>query len=244
MGDDAEYSESGVRIYHYEAKEKLFQIAEGDAGALEAIEDHIEKHIGKIETVMHELASDLVHIDVHVVEPTAERNFYTLITSGMSDLPMTVPDGAEEFRFAELLICLPANWDIPKVYDTMTDEGHWWPIRCLKHLARFPHEYDTWLSESHTVPNGDPPEPFAGNTQLCCALLAPPLLFGDGFRSLEISESKTVNFYALLPIYKEEMEFKLKRGGEKLYERFDREGVNELLDINRRNVCHKRFGIF
>jgi hypothetical protein len=37
---------------------------------------------------------------------------------------------------------------------------------------------------------------------------------------------------------------RLKRGGEKLYERFDQEGINELLDINRRNVFHKRFGIF
>jgi hypothetical protein len=244
MSDDVEYSESGVRIYRYEAKEKPFQVAEGDAEALQAIEGHIEKHIGKIETVMHEIASDLIHIDVHVVEPTAERNFYTLITSGMSDLPMTVPDGAEEFRFAELLICLPASWDMPKVYDTVADEEHWWPIRCLKYLARFPHEYDTWLCENHTIPNGDPPEPFAGNTRLCCALLTPPLLFGDGFRSLKISEGKTINIYALLPIYKEEMEFKLKQGGEKLYERFDREGINELLDINRKNVCHKRFGIF
>jgi len=56
--------------------------------------------------------------------------------------------------------------------------------------------------------------------------------------------SALVHIYALLPIYKEEMEFKLKRGGEKLYERFDQEGINELLDINRKNVCHKRFGIF
>ena len=27
-------------------------------------------------------------------------------------------------------------------------------------------------------------------------------------------------------------------------ERFDQGGINELLDINRKNVCHKRFGIF
>jgi hypothetical protein len=216
MSDDAEYSESGARIYRHEFKEKAFQIAEGDREALEAIERHIENHVGKIETVLHEIVSDLVHIDVYKITPTAERNFYTLITSGMSDLPMTVPDGAEEFRFAELLICLPADWDMPKVYDTMTDEEHWWPIRCLKYLARFPHEYDTWLAEGHTIPNGDPPEPFANNTQLCCALLTPPLLFGAEFMSLKIREDKTINFYALLPIYKEEMEFKLKHGGEQL----------------------------
>jgi hypothetical protein len=244
MSDDAEYSESGVRIYRHEAREKPVQVAEGDAEALQAIEDHIEKHIGKIETVLHEIVSDLVHIDVHVVEPTAERNFYTLITSGMSDLPMAAPDGAEDFRFAELLICLPADWNMPKGYNTKTDEEYWWPIRCLKYLARLPHEYDTWLAEGHTIPNGDPPEPFANNTQLCCALLTPPLLFGAEFMSLKIREDKTINFYALLPIYKEEMEFKLKHGGEQLYDRFDQAGINELLDINRKNVCRKRFGIF
>lgn len=244
MSEDAKYSESGVRIYRHEVRQKPFQIAEGDVESLKAIEDHIEKHVGKIETVMHEIASDLVHIDVHVVEPTVERNFYTLVTSGMSDLPMTVPQGAEEFRFAELLICLPADWDMPTAYDTMTNEEHWWPIGWLKYLARFPHEYDTWLGEDHTIPNDDPPQPFASNTQLCCALLTSPLLFGDEFRTLKISKDKTINFYALLPIYKEEMEFKLKRGGAELYERFDQEGINELLDINRKNVCRKRFGLF
>jgi hypothetical protein len=91
MGDDAEYSESGVRIQRHEAKGKPFQIAVGDAEALRSIEAHIEKHIGKIEAVMHEIASDIVHIDVHVIVPAAERNFYTLITSGMSDLPMVIP---------------------------------------------------------------------------------------------------------------------------------------------------------
>src|SRR5215475_89795 len=114
MSDDAEYSESGVRIQRHEAKEKPFQIAEGDAEALQSIEAHIEKQSGKIETVTHEIAYDLVHIDDHVGEPAAERNFHTLITSGMSDLPMTVPDGAEGVRFAELLICLLADWNMPK----------------------------------------------------------------------------------------------------------------------------------
>jgi len=45
MSDDVEYSESGVRIYRYEAKEKPFQVAEGDAEALQAIEGHIENEL-------------------------------------------------------------------------------------------------------------------------------------------------------------------------------------------------------
>jgi hypothetical protein len=65
--------------------------------------DAIVSHIGKPETVLHELVSELVHVDIHVVVPTPKRNCYTLVTSGMSDRPMNVPAGLEELRFAELV---------------------------------------------------------------------------------------------------------------------------------------------
>src|SRR5690349_21339971 len=52
---------------------------------LEQISDHIERHIGKIETVYHELISDTVHIDVHFVKPWGANPYTRLVTSGMSD---------------------------------------------------------------------------------------------------------------------------------------------------------------
>lgn len=51
-------------------------------------------------------------------------------------------------------------------------------------------------------------------------------------------------FYSLIPLYQEEMEFKLKKGLDSLYQKFDAAGINELLDINRKNVCRKLFGLF
>mgnify|MGYP000664765674 CR=1 FL=1 len=35
--------------------------------------------------VFHELMSDIVHIDVHIVPPDENRPFYLLFTTGMSD---------------------------------------------------------------------------------------------------------------------------------------------------------------
>jgi hypothetical protein len=64
---------------------------EGDADAFDAIDRHIERYFGSIGWVWKELASDLVHIDVHVVEPRPERPYSTLVTSGMSDRPTKVP---------------------------------------------------------------------------------------------------------------------------------------------------------
>lgn len=46
-----------------------------------------------------------------------------------------------------------------------------------------------------------------------------------------------VNFYAIVPLYSEELDFKLKHGSDPLLDKFDEYGVDELLDVNRRNTC-------
>ncbi len=238
--EPSEYSEAGTPIYRHAPRQKGFTPVSGDTHSIEAISDHIEAHLGPVAGVFHELVSDLVHIDVHMVGPTEERPYHTLVTSGMSDLPMTVPEGAEAYRHAELSICLPEPW--PLTQEAFADERNYWPIRWLKMLARLPHEYNTWLGWGHTVPNGDPPERFARNTKLCCALLLHPLLAPDDFQQLTMPDGRTVNFLALVPLYREEMEYKLKHGTEALLERFAEAEVNELLDVRRSNVCKARRG--
>ncbi|AJS59305.1 hypothetical protein UB51_13440 [Paenibacillus sp. IHBB 10380] len=44
------------------------------------ISKHVEKYIGEIDGVFHEIISDLVHIDILIVKPTKKRNYYTLVT--------------------------------------------------------------------------------------------------------------------------------------------------------------------
>src|SRR5580704_12236807 len=163
-----------------------FELVDSMSPHLEAIVSHVEKHIGKPATVLHELVSDLVHVDIHVVAPTPKRNYYTLVTSGMSDRPMTVPDEFQKYRFAEVMICLPSDW--PMEQEHWKDQRNYWPIELLKVLARFPHMYSTWLGPGHTVPNGDPPLAYAANTKMCCAFLLPPVLEGRDFWKLPIDD--------------------------------------------------------
>jgi hypothetical protein len=232
-----ELSPSGHPIWRHTERKKDFQPATGGA-SLEAVTGHIEEHVGQIAFVYHELVSDLVHIDVHVVQPTEEKPYYTLITSGMSDQPMAAPQGADEWRFAELLISLPAGW--PMDQKAFEDESNYWPIRWLKTLARFPHEYNTWLWHGHSVPNGNPAQPFAANTNLCCALLLQPMLVPDDFLTLETADKKAIHFFSLVPLYRDEMEFKLKKGLDSLLEKFAEQEVNELLDVGRTSVCSRK----
>lgn len=247
--EEQERSESGQPIYRYDQfKPKDFTPATGDGENIEAIADHIEKHVGKIDAVFHEIVSDLVHLDVHWVKPTAAFPFHTLVTSGMSDLPMTVPEGAEDQRYAELCILLPPGWPIEAAdYETMEkvfkDEKNYWPVRWLKIIARFPHEYDTWLGYGHTIPNGENADGYAENTQLGCMLLLPSISLGTDFFELKVSEEKTIRFYCLYPLYKEEMDFKLKKGSDALLDKFEKNEIMDIIDPARKNTCKKK-GLF
>lgn len=244
-----EYSASGDPIYRYDdVKPKEFTPVIGDENSIELISEHIEKHIGKIEIVFHEIVSDLVHIDVHWVKPTEQFPFHTLVTSGMSDKPMMVPEGLEDHRYAELCILLPEDWQIDGTnFQTMEEafknENNYWPVPWLKVIARFPHEYDTWVGYGHTIPNGENAAPFADNTKLGCMILFPSLNLGNKFFTLKKSDNKTINFYCLYPLYKEEMDFKLKNGSDALLDRFEKYKVTDIVDINRKNVCTKK-GLF
>jgi hypothetical protein len=235
--DELEMSEAGQPIFRHKPREKEFEFAIGDEKAIQAIGEHVEKHLGKIEMVFHEILSDLVHIDVHWIKPTPERDFHILFTTGMSDRPMNVPDGVDDARYVELMIGLPPSWPISD--EAFQDETNYWPIRLLKVLSRLPHEYDTWLAPGHTVPNNDPPEAYATDTKFCCALLFNPITTPAGFDRLEVTPEKVVNFLGVIALYPEEVNLKLKKGSEELLKRLAKQGVSEVLDPGRKNVARR-----
>jgi hypothetical protein len=119
------------------------------------------------------------------------------------------------------------------------EEANYWPIRLLKICARFPHEYKTWLSWGHTLPNGDPPEPYAGNTRFCCVMIGAPRTVSTEFWSLKIRPDKIIRFYSLMPLYPGEMKLKLKQGAEQMEHLFDQKKVTEILDLKRPDVSER-----
>lgn len=249
--DEIEKSESGSPIYRYtENQEAEFTPAVGDGENIDIISDHIEKHVGPIESVFHEIVSDQVHVDVHWIKPTNKNSFHVLVTSGMSDKPMNVPAEIDAPKYVELCVLLPPDWKIEgKDYEIMenvfSDENTYWPVRWLKNVARFPHSYNTWVGWGHTIPNGENADPFAESTKLGCVMLLPSITLPKEFFELPTFK-KTINFLCLFPLYKEEMEFKLKNGSDKLLDKFDEHGISDIVDPTRKNVCEKRklFGLW
>jgi hypothetical protein len=227
--------------FRYTEPSKPFEFAIGDSENIEAISAHITRHVGPVETVFHEIISDKVHIDVHIVAPSEKFPFYTLVTSGMSDRAMKAPEKYARFAHAELFICLPPAWKMEQA--DWKDEANYWPVRWLKTLARFPHEYDAWLWWGHTMPHGDPPAPIHPSTALSAFLLLQNFRLPDAFRTLKISEEKTIHFLSLVPLYSDELEYKFKHGGEGIESRFKQTGLSEVLDIKRPS-CLPKPGFF
>lgn len=161
---------------------------------------------------------------------------------------MNVPVGQSEDRFAELCILLPKDWPIQTenyklLEEVFKDENSFWPIRWLKIIARFPHEFDTWIGWGHTIPNGEAANPFSDNTKLGCMLIMPGISLPLSFFELKVSDEKTIKFFCLYPLYKEEMNYRLQKGTDKLLEKFDKYKISDVININRPNTCLKT-GLF
>jgi hypothetical protein len=247
VADDDEISPGGSAILRHRQSPRGWSPPQS-LGGEDEIEAHFARYFGQAESVFHEIVSDLVHIDVHVVRPTEGRPWWTLFTTGMSAMPMTVPEGAEPFAYGELVLLLPPEWrvDLIGVTPPAADLERWyWPIRWLKTLARLPHEHQTWLGMGHTVPNGDPPQPFADNTKMCCWMLVPPVMVPEEARAATLSDGRVVNVYCLHGLYVEEVSLKLNQGAGALLDAFDAAGVTDVLRPDRPPAVRKKlFGLF
>ena len=199
---------------------------------LAAVEGHIQQYFGKFGHVFHELSSPDIHVDICVVPPSQERDYYTLVTMGMGAHRMNVPGALAEYKLerAELAIALPRNWKLK--HEDLKNERWYWPIRLLKTLARLPIASDTWLGFGHTMDNE---EDFAENTKLCAAILTPPQGTEDGSEVCTLPSGEEVNFYQVLPLYRDELEYKLAHDADALLDKMN--GISFVAEPDRQNAA-------
>ena len=198
---------------------------------MEAVEGHIEQYFGKFENVFHELVSPDIHVDICVVPPSEERDYCTLVTMGMGAHRMNVPEELAEYKLerAELAIALPADWKLDQ--ESMKDEKWYWPIRLLKSLARLPIASDTWLGFGHTMDNK---ENFAENTKLCAAILTGPQSTEEGGEVCTLPGGEEVNFYQVIPLYRDELEYKLAHDADALLGKMN--GISFVVEPDRQDA--------
>lgn len=144
--------------------------------------------------------------------------------AGLSKLP---PQWLEQQK--ERLDC--GQWLVREIAEdpkAMQDEKWYWPVRLLKSLARLPGNCDTWLGWGHTV---DYREPFSENTELCAAML---ISSEEAQEECLLPNKDTVCFYQVIPIYRDEMQYKQEKTAQELLEKM--EGSSRIIDPYRLDV--------
>ncbi len=221
------------RFKKKEKKEDLMPLYLYDEKDLNEVDEYISKAFGNFENVFHEIISPDIHLDVCFIPPTNEEPFFKLVTMGAGAYEMDIPDKWKEYRLerAEYVIYVPKEWNLnsPEIAD-------YWPIKVLKDVARLPILCDTWLSFGHTTQDDEEGSPYAPNTKFNSVVLD----FCENHQGevrLETSSGKTINFYQIIPLYPEELEFKMNNDAETLIDLFDKKNIEyKIVDINRRSA--------
>jgi hypothetical protein len=221
-----------MRLFGKSKKNEAYPLYLYTEKDLETYERFITEQFGEYKEVFHEIVSPDIHLDIVIIPPTAQNNYYTLITMGMGAYKMRVPKKLAKYNLerAELVLCLPPTWNI-----NSNKEDDYWPIRLLKVLARLPIHSDTWLGYGHTVSSDEGNTPYATNTGFCSCMLLNAINKNYESLNLILKGKGKINFYQLFPLYKEELEHKQETNVDTLLELFDDNDVTPVVDIERKN---------
>ena len=242
--DDAqERTPGGQPIYRYEDGpiSDEFEPSIGDDELMAAVDQRLKTAFaGGARQVFHEILSPTVHLDVHLVPPGDVIDAWVCVTTGMAERPMSppgeaLPDHAAD-RWAELVTVLPPDWPLfagekHKLVggEDGPPDAAYWPIGWMKFLARFPHEYGAWFWLGHTVPNGDPAEPFDGTRFVGSMFVDAGILHEE--LSVVRAGDRDVRLMQVLPLTQAEMDYKLRHGADALLDKFDAADVGPVMDV-------------
>lgn len=206
--------------WSYTFAKKFLAREHGAKDELSAIVQALEENFGPIENMYHETAADLP-LDIVSVPKTEDMPFQKLFTIGMHSKEMAVPAAfaAQELAYAELALFLKKR-----------PAGDW-PFALLKTVAAMPFQQNTWLSDHHTIDLGGP---IVADHGFCGVLL---LSLHGTDSELRLPDRKKVNYYLLVPLYAQEMQFARAQGVDALLDRFDERGITPVFDPDRPNCC-------
>ena len=143
---------------------------------IEQREKHYKQFLGPLDQkIMHSTDVKAVHVDIYTIAPNSGRDFYTLITGGMSDIRQSVPD----------------DWDVSPRAESMLycHEPKPWMYSVLKGMAEMPSDDGTFLSYRHTVSNGMPMT--AKPSLLTGYFFFHPILENEGFSPMLVDSDDT-----------------------------------------------------
>ena len=175
----------------------------------------------------------LLIVDLELKSPVT-----LIVTNGLSNYTMTVPEKVAGRENIELYFCLPSYWE----WEDADNPRMSWPFEWIQHLAKYLTEKKTWFGAGHTFPCGEEGATISTSMKQDFFILLDPMLLEAELAPIQV-EGKTVHFLSIVPLYKKEFEYKQSRGTFKLLDKMINHGVTEKLDDFRGSVLKKRWGL-
>jgi hypothetical protein len=214
----------GSSIIRHDHVETQIGVTPGSSEFARMRESVYERLFGKPLSVSHELLPLIPHIDVYTFKRSqGDKIVYSLVTGGMSDLQMTLPRGTTE---------APRRVELIFYCSEPRDEY----IATLRWVAHFPYDSKSWLGHGHTMPNGNPPAPFWGSTELDTLLFMPPIVKKDQTLPSELNlGGDPVHFLWVVPLTTAECNLKLERGFDAILNLFQLHRHPHVFDPHRKS---------
>jgi hypothetical protein len=159
-----------------------------------------------------------------------------LVTNGLSDYLMPVPEKLAGNEYNEIYFCLPSYWDVKDSENPNMN----WVFEWIQRIANYVVEKKTWLGNGHTMPCGSEMESLSPSMQQNHFFFSDPVLLENELLPLEIG-GKNIHFLAIIPIFGEEMDYKQGKGTFKFQQKLRTHGVTEKLDDYRGSTLKSKW---
>ena len=178
------------------------------------------------------------NIEIQLFNTNLDRKISVLCTSGLSNYSMPINEKEGNAERIELCFALPHYWDL-----SFQQENASWVVAKLKFLSRFVLDKNTHFWDGHTIPNSNPNKAFSASMKQENLLFCKSLLYPEVFSEVQVDE-KTVHLLFLIPLFKQELDYKQSRGTTALKKKMNAANLGEILDDFRTPVLKKFLGLF
>lgn len=194
---------------------------------------------GREKFMFRETISDRCQIEINIMAPTSAGNYYVVYTTGLSDLPMPLPEELAEqetLTHAELYCFLPASWNPVAVaeHGDEAPENDLWPVKMVRFLAGQVHNEGKLLHNGLMLPNGEEYEAICSEAKMGGYVLSQ--LDGD-IGGVLTNDETAVNFLMVIPAYREEIRYGIIYGMDELNRRYDSGKLPMVANLRRPNLC-------
>ncbi|MCE3295448.1 MAG: hypothetical protein K0R65_1162 [Crocinitomicaceae bacterium] len=174
-----------------------------------------------------------------VISIQARSPIKILMTQGLSDYRMPVMEKFTGKEHNELYFCLPSYWDL----DDHTNPEMNWVFDSLFRLQKHVLDKQSWFGAGHTIPFANPLTTISANMKQMYFFLDDPNFVKEQLKPLELA-GKTVHFLGVIPIFEDELDYKIGKGTYKFRKKLAHQDVTELLDNYRSTVLKSKWRFF